>query len=285
MPKKEDAKKAGLNPETLHFVMEKTLREVTDKSKGDAEEQAQDLVYQALEADSLEEHLALLLNALKIDPHNVDAALMLLDTVGLDGEERIEALAGIVETGAKKLGKKAFRKLAPDFWGFLETRPYMRAREQLAMCLFFDGRLEDAIREFQEMLMLNEKDNQGVRFYLLVSLLAMGKLGEARAVLIRYPEDCKWNVVFSWGLLLERLISGDDEGTAKALADARKQNPHLEIYLKGQRKVPKKSPETYSPGSKEEALCFIEPLLMAWRKHPEALKWLLSQQSGSTESV
>jgi hypothetical protein len=80
--------------------------------------------------------------------------------------------------------------------------------------------------------------------------------------------------------VLERRLSRDDAGAEKALAGARKQNPHMEIYLKGHRKPPKNLPDSYSPGSKEEALCFVEPLLMAWQRHPEAMGWLVMHKPG-----
>jgi hypothetical protein len=66
--------------------------------------------------------------ALELDPENVDALLMLEEAPNQSDKERIERLRGIVAIGAKRLGKKVFRELVPHFWGFIETRPYMRAR-------------------------------------------------------------------------------------------------------------------------------------------------------------
>jgi hypothetical protein len=79
--------------------------------------------------------------------------------------------------------------------------------------------------------------------------------------------------------VLERLLNNDETGAVQALALARKQNAHTEAFLKGHRRLPKHLPPAYSAGSKEEAVCFAETLLMAWKKHAAAVRWLASQPS------
>jgi tetratricopeptide (TPR) repeat protein len=147
------------------------------------------------------------------------------------------------------------------------------------------GWLDEAAQEWAEMLALNENDNQGVRYELLPVLLAQGRRDEARALMERYKDDCEWNVVFAWGRVLERLLSKEEAGAVKALAVARKQNAHMEAYLRGNRKLPKNLPGSYSPGSKEEALCYAGVLLLAWKAHPEPLAWLSSQSIVSMKSM
>jgi hypothetical protein len=77
--------------------------------------------------------------------------------------------------------------------------------------------------------------------------------------------------------VLERFLSEDLSGAAKALAGARKQNPAMQAYVKGHRQLPRDLPETYAPGSKEEAVSFAESVRAAWLIHPAALKWLTAQ--------
>lgn len=271
------------NPAALRAMMERTLGGLGPNKRSN-EQRAQELVYDAWEAPTAERGLRLVQQALELDAENVDALLMMADAAGFKGDERMEVLRGIVAAGAKRLGKKAFQELVPHFWGFHETRPYMRARERLAEELRAAGRLEEAIKEYDEMLALNENDNQGVRYHLLPSLLALGRLEAAQALMNRYKDECEWNVVFAWGRVLERVLSGD-AAAGKALAVARKQNAHMEAYLKGHRKLPKNLPGSYSPGSKEEALCFAEPLLMAWTRHPDSQAWLSSQATSSKKSM
>lgn len=281
-PRKNPDQNPPLNPAALRALMERTLGGLGPQRRSD-EQRAQELVYDAMEASTAERALRLLQQALELDPENPDALLMMADAAGFGGEERIEVLRRIVAAGAKRLGKKAFKELVPHFWGFHETRPYMRARERLASALREAGRLDEAAAEYAELLTLNENDNQGVRYELLPVLLARGRLDEARALMERFKDDCEWSVVFAWGRVLERLLS--KEGAVKALAVARQQNAHMEAYLKGHRKVPKNLPGSYSPGSKEEALCYAGVLLLAWTAHPEAQAWLSSQSISSMKSM
>jgi tetratricopeptide (TPR) repeat protein len=107
--------------------------------------------------------LKLIERALELDPMNVDALLHVFSTLELTEDEEIETLRKIVAIGEKRLGPTAFRDFAGAFWGFIETRPYMRARERLAEYLRASGRLDEAIVEWEAMLKLNPNDNQGVR--------------------------------------------------------------------------------------------------------------------------
>lgn len=283
-PRKDSSSEPPFNPAALRALMERTLGGLGQNKRSD-EARAQELVYDAMEASTWERRLRLVRQALELDPENVDALLMLEEASDFKGEERIEALRGIVAAGAKRLGKKAFKELVPHFWGFHETRPYMRARQALAAALHEAGRLDEAAQEWAEMLALNENDNQGVRYELLPTLLARGRLDDARALMERSKDEGEWSVVFAWSRVLERHLSGDDAAATKALAVARKQNPHMEAYLKGHRKLPKNLPGSYSPGSKEEALCYAAVLMAAWKAHPAAVAWLSGQSISSRKSM
>ena len=216
--------------------------------------------------------------ALKLDSGNVDVLLALFRHENLSPADEIEFLRKLVKLAETRLGPKAFKEFAGAFWGFHETRPYMRAREMLAEHLRVAGQVEEAIAEWQAMLELNPGDNQGVRYALLGSLLALNRLEEARKLFEKYPEEFEFNAAFAWGRVLERFLSNDLAGVTTALAVARKQNPHMQVYVKGHRQLPREVPEAYAPGSKEEAICFAEGVRAAWEKHPAALKWLEAQK-------
>jgi tetratricopeptide (TPR) repeat protein len=259
---------------------ENLLREILalPEEKLSPEEAARDLVYDAMEEPLDDVREKLLGTALKLDPENVDALLMSLSDAIAGVAQRIEALRAIVEIGERRLGPKAFDEFAGHFWGFIETRPYMRARQELADTLFFFGRLEKACVEYDEMLRLNPGDNQGVRYNLLLARLALGDLEKARKLIAIYPEE-DWSVAFAWGAVLERFLSGDEVAAHAALLRARKQNPHMEAHLSGRRKAPPVPPAYYSKGSREEADCFFDSMKVAWEKHPQALAWLKKQKA------
>lgn len=50
------------------------------------------------------------------------------------------------------------------WWGELETRPYMRARQGLGLLFLQTKRYDEAIGEFKELLGRNPNDNQGIRY-------------------------------------------------------------------------------------------------------------------------
>lgn len=252
-------------------------RALASKSN-DPSARAQDLFYAAMDASTDEEELELLEKALKLDAGNVDVLLALMRHERLSDAEAIEFLQKLVKLAETRLGPKAFKEFAGAFWGFHETRPYMRVREMLAEHLRVAGRLEEAVAEWNAMLELNPGDNQGVRYSLLPCLLILQRLDAARKLFEKYPEECEWNAVFAWGRTLERFLSDDLPGAEAALAVARKQNPHMQVYVKGHRQIPKTLPEAYSPGSKEEAICFADVVRAAWEKYPAALKWLEAQK-------
>src|ERR1017187_7217427 len=256
----------------------RSIERVLGAKSNDASATAQDLFYEAMDAPTDEEELALLEKALKLDAGNVDVLRALFCHENFSEVEEIDFLRKLVQLAETRLGPKAFKEFAGQFWGFHETRPYMRVREMLAEHLRLAGKLEEAVVEWQEMLKLNPGDNQGVRYSLLPCLLILQRLEAARKLFEKFPEEFEWNAVFAWGRVLERFLSADLPGAETALAVARKQNPHMQVYVKGHRQIPKTSPEAYAPGSKEEAICFADIVRAAWEKYPAALKWLEAQK-------
>jgi len=270
-------KQGKFDPRALLQSLERQLSQ-TGRGTDTNADAAQQLVYDAWEAATDEEEQALIFSALKLDPTNVDALLQAGGYAGLVGAEEIEYLRRVVAAGEKNLGPKVFQEFAGHFWGFMETRPYMRARERLAESLRHAGRLEEAIAEWNAMLALNPGDNQGIRYLLLPALLTLNRLDAARKLFAAYPGEQEFSTVFAWSRVLERYLAEDLPGAAAALAAARKQNPHTQAYVKGQRRRPRELLLAYSPGSKEEAMCFAEGLRAEWEKHPAALKWLELQK-------
>lgn len=261
----------------------KSLREILDKifirepSSQIDHEMAEELIDLSLKTKSPRSCLALLRAALIINPENVQGLLMTLELGLVEEEVQVDFLQHTAQAAAKSLGDKAFKDFAPHFWEIVETRPFLKAQYFFALALLSATRLEEAVIEFCKILELNETDNLGARYELLPLYLALGKLKEAGALMHRYRGDCTYNVVFSWGKVLERLLAKQEAEARLALESARKQNPFIEPYLLGKRKVPKKAPDTYTSGSKNEAASYALALMRAWNAHPEAKTWLSRQ--------
>lgn len=263
------------DPRALLRSIERHLQAAGPVSE-DAVYEAQQLVYDAWDATTDKRETELMLQALELNPLNVDALLHILRHSGVEGQEEIACLRHIVAAGARALGPRAFKDFAGGFWGFIQTRPYMRARHELAEALRAEGHYEEAIAEYEAMLELNPGDNQGVRYSLLCCYLVMDRLDGVQRLARKYKEN-KFSVVFAWGHVLERFLAGELSVASRALKAARLQNPHMEPFLNGARKLPRKVPEAYSPGSKDEAVTFAGGMMAAWGKHPEALRWLISK--------
>ncbi len=259
------------DPCSLLLRMERSSREVPPGKIGESQE----CYYDAMEARTENEAYRLLSRALELDPGNTDAWLLILsDHPPASLDEEIDILRKLVAIAEERLGKQAFKEFAGHFWGFHETRPYMRARAALADALHRAGRVESSSAEVEAMLELNPNDNQGLRYRLLACHLALGKLDEAGRLFERYPDEFGFNTVFAWARVLERYLAGKPEEALKAMAAAQKQNPTSKAYVLGHRRLPKNQPDSYAPGSKEEAACFAADLQTAWNAHPEAKKWL-----------
>lgn len=54
-----------------------------------------------------------------------------------------------------------------EFWGILETRPYMRLLNRYADFMAEAGMMGLAAKEYEEMIRLSENDNLGVRYSLM----------------------------------------------------------------------------------------------------------------------
>jgi hypothetical protein len=57
---------------------------------------------------------------------------------------------------------ESFDGLLP--WGWIDNRPFLRCMNGFGLCLWRQGKFQEAERVFDRMLWLNPSDNQGVRF-------------------------------------------------------------------------------------------------------------------------
>jgi tetratricopeptide (TPR) repeat protein len=244
-------------------------------AEADAKNEAQQIAFDAMEAESEIEARKLAKRALRLDPDCVDALVVMTELDAHTQQERIEGLQKAVAAGERSLGEKFIRENKGNFWMLIDTRPYMRAMAQLAEVLRGQGISLDAIKIYEKMLALNPNDNQGVRDPLLGLYLKTGNLKGAGHLLKKYREDS--SACFEWARMLERFLAGDRDGAGKALKVARKANPHVELFVTQKRSLPKELPEMYSPGSEEEAVLVLNYLSGALVAQQEARSWLFNQ--------
>jgi tetratricopeptide (TPR) repeat protein len=241
----------------------------------DAQFEAQELAFAAMEARSKAEARKLARRALKRDPDCVDALVLLADLDAPTMTAHIAELRAAVAAGERSLGQKFMLANEGRFWLMLDTRPYMRALETLGRTLAEAGLSRDAIAVYEKMLAHNPNDNQGIRDPLLGLYLQVDDLDGASRLLKRYKSER--SAAHLWGKLLERLLAADYAGAEKTLVLALKANRFVAVQLTEKLTEREPLPEMYSLGSVEEAILCKSWLGMAWRVHPEAREWVVQR--------
>jgi tetratricopeptide (TPR) repeat protein len=258
---------------------QRALEEMMREMGADAapQSQADQIAAQAMESRGRRQ-LQLAREALRLDPDCVEALLILARRREGDPEAALPMLRRAVEAGVKKLGQEIFTQHAGAFWLLLDTRPYMRARQELALALMNLGRHEEAAEEFRDMLRLNPNDNQGNRYHLAQCLLLSNQLDELDALLNRsnYTDDFSAEWKFTRALL-EFRRQGDTPAARSALADAVKQNRFVPPLLRGHIDMPPVMPPFFSPGGEDEAVICVDQIVDGWYGTPGALEWLEAQ--------
>jgi len=244
-------------------------------------EQAQDLCYQAFDSIGRRQ-IQLARQALAICPDCADAYVLLAERTS-DVNKAVELYSQGVSAGERALGPERFEAGAGHFWGQSDTRPYMRARLGLAQCLEELGRAEEAVNHYREMLRLNPGDNQGVRHLYLPLLLEMNRDAEAAKYMKDSPNEPTAAWAYTRALLAYRL-GGDCSSAKKELQKAVKTNPHVIRCLLSYDRLDM-PPESYSLGSREEAIVCTHELHPAYVSTPGALDWLKTQSENIQQKL
>lgn len=254
-------------------VMESYLAAFGARSRNDAIDRAQDVMYQAWEATNSRQRVALAHKALSISPLCADAYNLLAEEAG-NAEEARALYARGLEAGELALGRKGFREYEGHFWGFLETRPYMRARAGLAMTLLNLGEEEAAIEHFRAMLKLNPSDNQGIRYLLLACLLQRDDAEAVKALLSSYGDEWSAYWLYTRALIAYRNGEATETATLNLVQEAWSANEHVPGILAGIRPPMISASGYITIGGADEATDYVRECGPAWQATPGAIAWL-----------
>ncbi len=231
---------------------------------------AQDLVYDAYE-QPVSKGKKLVKKALELDPNNVDAYNYLADAEK-DIDKAIKQYEKAIKAGEKTLGKKFIREEKGHFWGLLETRPYMRAKDGLAACFYAINEVDKAIEIYEEMLELNPNDNQGIRYLLSTLFLAQNNLTKfEKFIKNNEDEDC---AVWNYNKALYSFIKLGPIASNKLLLQAYKSNEFVIDYLLGNLKMPKEQPQYIGFGDENEAVSYVNTAWPIWNSVDGAFDWI-----------
>jgi tetratricopeptide (TPR) repeat protein len=246
--------------------------EIPPSAALDPLDEAQSLIYEAWNSED-EVKVELAHRALDLCPDCADAYIILAEQDADGKEAALSLYRKAVDAGKRALDPKIFAEAEGDFWVLMETRPYMRARLGLALCLRNLGKKKEALEHLREMLRLNPSDNQGVRYILLQCLLEWGADEELGELLGRYAEDTSPSMRFTQALWLFRR-HGPGQAANAALQQALMSNPHVPAFLLKRRKASKNLPTAVAGGSLEEAEAYAREAILPWQGTLGALEWL-----------
>jgi len=240
----------------------------------DAIAEAQQLMYDAWERTSRRDRVALAHKALAMSPLCADAYVLLAEEEAKSATEALAYFRKGVEAGEQALGPKGFKQYAGRFWGFLETRPYMRARAGLAATLGALGETDAAISHYQDMLRLNPGDNQGVRYALAACLMKRGDTEALKKLLKRFEEDCSASWLYTQALIALRENEPREEKAEELAKKACKANSHVPAVLAGRKKAKPSTTGYLTVGGEDEAANYFEEWGFEWLTTPGAIDWL-----------
>jgi tetratricopeptide (TPR) repeat protein len=276
------ASKAPANPRAVLRSLERGMAQQRTRLEGwdDALDQAQELIYEAWDAPTVNEALALAIRAAEISPNCADAYTLLADEAAESHEEALIWYLRAVEAGERALGQRVFEEDAGHFWGILETRPYMRARLRVAETLWGLGIAFEAVRHYRDMLRLNPNDNQAVRYVLMSCLLELGSNDDAERLYEQYNGEPSafWRYARA---LLDYRQNGPSEQANSSLDTALATNEFVPEYLLERRQLPAEPPDFYTPGEENEAQLYAGWNANLWANTPGALDWLASRAVAS----
>ncbi|SNS52560.1 ST7 protein [Anaerovirgula multivorans] len=250
----------------------------TQKSKSERKdpkkllEQAQELAYQAMGADSSKESCMLAHRALALSQDCVDAYMILAEEEAKTSEEVINFYQKAVEAGERIIGKENFRDYEGHFWGFVETRPYMMARFALADMLWSIGKKQEAIDHCKDILRLNPNDNQGIRYILLNWLLEISATTDIERLFKEYEDE--WSAAWLYSKALYYFREKKKSQADKMLKEAFESNAYVPLYILGKKKIPKSPPEFIGIGDVAEAEAYVWDAIELWEKIPNAKEWI-----------
>lgn len=220
-----------------------------------------DLLEEAYNESSKTRAIKLAKQALEVYPDNIDAECFIADYE----ENQIKKLAKIetiIEKAKIILEKDNMfdKENVGHFWGMIETRPYMRARNRKITILMDLGRYTEAIKECEEMLDLCESDNLGIRYTLIGLYCILERFAECEKLYKKFNEHSAF-MLFPMAIMYFK--KGDYKKSKKFLKDTQEVNPYIIQILKNEIEILGNADEIeyYAYGSMEEASIIVVDLL------------------------
>jgi tetratricopeptide (TPR) repeat protein len=202
--------------------------------------------------------------ALDADLDNIDAYTIL----AFGAKTLAERLALLRE--AVRVGDRLWAPCLDDedmaWWGFIGTRPYLRAMHNLGDALVEAGDWQETEEIFARMLALNPNDNTGARGTMARILMEKPQIRKLRALLRRYDDDMLLEMAMAQFWLDLRAKSADPAKLCPAIDE---RNAYVLRLLVGQDvgKI-ETSPFGITMGGADEAAEYVAEFGPVWARDP-----------------
>lgn len=234
------------------------------------QEQAQDLVYEAYELSPAKAKRnikkALYLNSNCIEAYEFLGSME--DTAQIASAFYEKGIA----IGRQIFGGKYLEEHKGAFWGFHETRPFMRCMQHYSDCLYAMGKVKECVAVLEEMIELNPNDNQGVRNQLLLYLIQLDEKKKFKKYANMFKEDDMTFSLFNLALFAFK-TEGETDNANKQLQKALKQNKFVAAKLLSNKTITNLA-DHYSFGNENEADYYAYFAQHIWQNTKGATSWL-----------
>lgn len=267
---KQNFKNENELKEFMNSIMMKSIPEVPDEELT-KEEQAQDLVEEAYDLP-IRAAIKNIDVALNKNPDCIEA-YEFMGSVQRSIESALDYYEKGVNIGKRIFGGEYLKDHKGQFWGFHETRPFMRCMFKYSDCLYILGKKDACISVLEEMIELNPNDNQGVRDQLMLYLLEKNEFDKFKKYSKEYSEDGGVYAHFNRALFAFKK-EGESEKSNDLLRTAIEENKFVLPMLVSS-KLQTELPNTYGIGDKNEAKYYSVFAQKIWQQTPGVVKWLM----------
>lgn len=166
-----------------------------------------------------------------------------------------------------------FNEIKGKFWGFRHTRPYMMLKYALADLYFYNGRLQEGVKEYKELLELNKMDNQGIRYKLINACILTDDKECIDYLYNEYPEQSPHML---YPQALYNFYKGNEINAKRYIGQAIESNIHVGEILFGFIDF-SDNIFAYTLGSESEASSYLDYGGDMWLAVDGALTWLYNE--------
>jgi tetratricopeptide (TPR) repeat protein len=202
--------------------------------------------------------------------------------VVLDYQQRSEDALRIWKH-AVEVGLRCF---PPDFafgrhrveWYLAENRRFLSSYHGLGLAYFKKNDFSKAFAVFNNILLLNPSDNQGVRYLLIECSFALKSPQEVLSLCNKYADDVGEEILFGRALALYQ--TGENLTAAQALIEAMAEYPRVaEMLVKKRNRKPDGKSDIVSSLKYGEAYRYWERSGKYWRETDGAVDFAKKQMS------